>query len=124
MKKKRVIAFLLACMVVLNTIPCQQANAAKKTALSQKKITLTVGQQKKLELKNEKKKIKWSIVSGKKNISLKKKTKTSVMVKAVKKGTAKVGQFLFCVFISLAFYGATRRFYGFKTVRIMVTLVS
>ena len=61
MKKKRVIAFLLACMVVLNTIPCQQANTAKKTALSQKKITLTVGQQKKLELKNEKKKIKWSI---------------------------------------------------------------
>ena len=43
-----------------------------------------------IKLKNNKKKTKWTVISGKKNVSLSKKEKDSVMVKAKKVGKAKV----------------------------------
>ena len=53
---------------------------SKKIALNKKKVTVTVGKTVKLKLLNAKKKVKWSVKSGKKNISLSKKKKTSVVV--------------------------------------------
>ena len=74
------LSLVLVCSLVAGiTVP---VSAAKKMKLSSKKITLKVGQKKKLEVKNTAKKVKWSIKSGKKYISLSGKKKTSVVVKA------------------------------------------
>ena len=66
------------------------ASAAKKVKLNKKSISLKVGKTAKLQIKNTKKKVKWSVKSGKKYISLQKKKKKSVVIKAKKAGTAKV----------------------------------
>ena len=58
--------------------------------LSTKKLTIKVGKTAALKVKKTSKKAKWSIVSGKKNIRLTAKKKTSVKVKAVKAGKAKI----------------------------------
>ena len=71
-------------------VPTSEVSAAKKVALSTKKLTIQTGQSKKLKLKNNKKKVKWTVTSGKKNISLKNQKKTEVTVVGKKKGTAKV----------------------------------
>lgn len=82
------LSLVLVCALVAGiTVP---VSAAKKMKLSSKKITLKVGQKKKLEVKNTAKKVKWSIKSGKKYISLSGKKKTSVVVKAKKQGKAVV----------------------------------
>lgn len=82
------LSLVLVCSLVAGiTVP---VSAAKKMKLSSKKITLKVGQKKKLEVKNTAKKVKWSIKSGKKYISLTGKKKTSVVVKAKKQGKAVV----------------------------------
>ena len=82
------LSLVLVCSLVAGiTVP---VSAAKKMKLSSKKITLKVGQKKKLEVKNTAKKVKWSIKSGKKYISLFGKKKTSVVVKAKKQGKAVV----------------------------------
>ncbi len=81
-----VLAFSMACAMVLTT--AMPVAAAKKVGLSSKKITVEAGASKKLSVKNTKKKVKWSIKSGKKYVSLKKKKKTSVTVQGKKKGKA------------------------------------
>lgn len=68
----------------------KSAAAAGKVKLSKKSISLKAGKTAKLQIKNTKKKVKWSVKSGKKYISLQKKKKKSVVVKAKKAGTAKV----------------------------------
>ncbi len=78
---------LVSALVAGITVPVA---AAKKVKLSSKKITLKVGQKKKLEVKNTAKKVKWSIKSGKKYISLSNKKKTSVVIKGKKQGKAVV----------------------------------
>ena len=71
---------------------CQTAapSQAATPKLSTKKLTIKVGKTAALKVKKTSKKAKWSIVSGKKNIRLKAKKKTSVKVKAVKAGKAKI----------------------------------
>ena len=71
---------------------CQTAapSQAATPKLSAKKLTLKVGKTAALKVKKTSKKAKWSIVSGKKNIRLTAKKKTSVKVKAVKAGKAKI----------------------------------
>lgn len=64
--------------------------AAAKPTLSKKKLTVQVGKTKTLKLKNNKKKTKWTIVSGKGKVALKNKKKNSVKIVGKKKGTAKV----------------------------------
>lgn len=82
------LSLVLVCALVAGiTVP---VSAAKKMKLSSKKITIKVGQKKKLEVKNAAKKVKWSVKSGKKYISLSGKKKTSVVVKAKKQGKAAV----------------------------------
>ena len=71
---------------------CQTAapSQAATPKLSAKKLTMKVGKTAALKVKKTSKKAKWSIVSGKKNIRLTAKKRTSVKVKAVKAGKAKI----------------------------------
>ena len=71
---------------------CQTAapSQAATPKLSTKKLTIKVGKTAALKVKKTSKKAKWSIVSGKKNIRLMAKKKTSVKVKAIKVGKAKI----------------------------------
>ena len=71
---------------------CQTAapSQAATPKLSAKKLTMKVGKTAAFKVKKTSKKAKWSIVSGKKNIRLTAKKKTSVKVKAVKVGKAKI----------------------------------
>lgn len=71
---------------------CQTAapSQAATPKLSAKKLTMKVGKTAALKVKKTSKTAKWSIVSGKKNIRLTAKKKTSVKVKAVKVGKAKI----------------------------------
>ena len=71
---------------------CQTAapSQAATPKLSAKNLTIKVGKTATLKVKKTSKKAKWSIVSGKKNIRLTAKKKTSVKVKAVKAGKAKI----------------------------------
>lgn len=85
--------WMLLCLALLLAgtayIP-QKASAAKKIKLNKKSVSLNIGKKVKLKVKNANKKVKWSIKSGKKYISITNKKKTSVVVKAKKAGTAKV----------------------------------
>ncbi len=94
MKKKQFfvnsIMILLGMAMLVKSFSGQVASAAGKVVLSSKKITVQTGNSKILRLKNNKAKVTWSIKTGKKYITLAKKTKKSVKITAVKKGTAKV----------------------------------
>lgn len=92
--KPKTIAILLSCSLLLGagapgSIP-GRIQAAAKEKLSKTKLTLKKGQTKTLKVKNAKKKIKWSIVSGKKNIKLKSRKKASVKILGKKAGKARV----------------------------------
>lgn len=90
MKKRKnllaVTAILVACLVCLSDSSIE-ARAAKtaKPKLNRTKVTLTIGKTTTLKVKNSKKKFKWS-TTNKKVATVSKKG----VVKAVKKGTAKV----------------------------------
>ena len=95
MKKcKKMLAILLSLAVIVSgvvlTNPTSANATKKKVKLSAKNLTVKVGQSKKLKLKNNKKKVTWSVVSGKKCVTLKAKKKTGVTVKGKKAGKAKV----------------------------------
>lgn len=82
---------IMLCALLLLPI---EANAASKVKLSATKKTMYVGKTTKITLKNNKKKVKWSVSNGK--VKIVKSTKQYVKIKAVKKGTvtlkAKVGK--------------------------------
>lgn len=91
MKKiKKGFALLLVFVMVVSVIPQSAFAAKKKVKLSKKAVTVAVGEAVKIQLKNNKKKVKWSITSGKKNVTLSKKKKTGVTIKEKKAGKAKV----------------------------------
>lgn len=91
----KTLAWVLAFVMMLSILPATQVNAATKPKLSKTKITMTVGQSKKLKVKGISKKrakcIKWKS-SSKKVVTV---TKTG-KIKARKAGkatiTAKVGK--------------------------------
>lgn len=86
---KRIFSVLLAVAMVFACTPVS-VDAAKKPKLNKTSVTLRVGRKTTLRVKNTKKKVKWSVQSGKKYITLKNKKKTSVVVQAKRAGTAKV----------------------------------
>ena len=87
-KKTLAVALTFAMTVVMLT---QSALAAKKPVkLNKKSVSVAVGKTVKVKLKNNKKKVKWTVVSGKKNVALSKKGKTSVTIKGKRVGKAKV----------------------------------
>lgn len=80
---KKKTAVILATVLMGSSVAASapsETEAAKKVSLTPKKISVGIGQIKKLKLKNNKKKVKWSIVSGKKRIKLKAKKKTGATV--------------------------------------------
>ena len=90
-KKNLVTAVLVASMLVGSLgVTSTPADAKSKIKLSTKSVSLNGGASKTIKIKGTKKKVKWSVVRGKKNIKLKNKKKTSVKIVGVKRGTAKV----------------------------------
>ena len=91
-KKNLVTAVLVASMLVGSFgVASTPAEAKSKIKLSTTRVSLNGGASKTIKIKGTtKKKVKWSVVSGKKNIKLKNKKKTSVKIVGVKRGTAKV----------------------------------
>lgn len=83
----KLIFLFAAIAVLLSGISCL---AAGKTRLSRTKITMSEGQKKNLKLEGGSGQTAWKILSGKKNISIRKSGKRTVVITAKKKGTAKV----------------------------------
>ena len=89
-KMRRKLAVLLVFVLAFTMMPQNVLAAKKKVKLSKKSVTITVGKTVKVKLKNNKKKVKWTVVSGKKNVKLSKKKKTGVTIHGKKAGKAKV----------------------------------
>lgn len=92
MRKKNLVTAVLVASMLVGTIGVTStpAEAKSKIKLSTTRVSLNGGASKTIKIKGTKKKVKWSVVSGKKNIKLKNKKKTSVKIVGVKRGTAKV----------------------------------
>ncbi len=88
MVKKVATVIAVAAMIIVG-MPVS-ASAAKKVTLTPKTVSVKVGKSKKLTLKNNTKKVTWTIASGKKYVTLKNKKKKSVTVVGKKEGRAKV----------------------------------
>ena len=88
--RNKLVVWLTIFALLLGITPSAEVSAAKKISLSSKKLTITKGNSKTLKVKNTKKKVTWKILSGKKYITLKRKSKVAVTIKGKKKGTAKV----------------------------------
>lgn len=89
-KAKKTLAVALTFAMTVVMVP-QSALAAKKPVkLNKKSVSVAVGKTVKVKLKNNKKKVKWTVVSGKKNVALSKKGKTGVTIKGKRVGKAKV----------------------------------
>lgn len=71
------------CRVTVNS-----PQKAKTVELSSRRLTVETGRHTRLELKNNKKKVSWSIVSGKNCVQLQKKGKTGVTIVGKKAGKA------------------------------------
>ena len=87
---KKTAALVLTFIMAAAMVPQSAEAAKKKVKLDKKTVTVTVGKTVKLKLKNNKKKVKWTVISGKKNVSLSKKGKAGVTIKGKKAGKAKV----------------------------------
>ena len=87
-KKTLVVALTFAMTVVM--VPQSALAAKKQVKLNKKSVSVAVGKTVKVKLKNNKKKVKWTVVSGKKNVALSKKGKTGVTIKGKRVGKAKV----------------------------------
>ena len=73
MVKKVATVIAVAAMIIVG-MPVS-ASAAKKVTLTPKTVSVKVGKSKKLTLKNNTKKVTWTIASGKKYVTLKNKKK-------------------------------------------------
>ena len=90
MKKQKSMVLLLIFAMALSLLPQSAFAAKKKVKLNKKTVTVNVGKTVKIKLQNNKKKVKWTVTSGKKNVTLSKKKKTEVTIKGKKAGKAKV----------------------------------
>ena len=88
MKLKSIISCILILSVMLTYSSCIEAKS--NVRLSAKKLAITIGKSKTLKLCGTNKKIGFKISSGKKYIKIKRISKTSVKITALKKGYAKV----------------------------------
>ena len=84
-KLKRCWIVMGILFIMLSMIPVN-VRASEKVKLSTAKKTISIGQTCKVKLKNNKKRVKWT-VSGNK-IKILKKTKTYAKIKGIKRGTA------------------------------------
>lgn len=94
-KCKKMIALITAATMVITPFGASTSQAAKKTiSLSKAKLSLKSGKKQKILVNNSTGKkitsVKWSVTKGNNVVKLSKKTKKSVIVKAVKPGKATV----------------------------------
>lgn len=89
-KVKKTLAVALTFAMTVVMVPQSALAAKKQVKLDKKSVSVAVGKTVKVKLKNNKKKVKWAVVSGKKNVALSKKGKTSVTIKGKRVGKAKV----------------------------------
>lgn len=92
MRNKKLVMMMLAMSMVVTSFGATStsAEAKSKVRLNYNKITVRMEKSETLKLYGTKKKVKWKVVSGKKNIKLKNKKKTSVKIVGVLNGNAKV----------------------------------
>lgn len=91
MKTLKTRLLVLSCAVLfLGIIAFPVTTEAKAAKLAKTKMTLTAGESQQLKLKNNKKKVSWSVISGKQYVQLKKKSKTGVWIVGKKPGNAVV----------------------------------
>ena len=84
MRKQKSLVLLLIFAMALSLFPQTAYAAKKKVKLNKKSVIVNVGKTVKIKLKNNKKKVKWSVTSGKKKVALSKKKKTGVTIKGKK----------------------------------------
>lgn len=89
-KVKKTLAVALTFAMTVVMVPQSALAAKKQVKLNKKSVSVAVGKMVKVKLKNNKKKVKWTVVSGKKNVALSKKGKTGVTIKGKRVGKAKV----------------------------------
>lgn len=89
-KVKKTLAVALTFAMTVVMVPQSALAAKKQVKLNKKSVSVAVGKTVKVKLKNNKKKVKWTVVSGKKNVALSKKGKTGVTIKGQRVGKAKV----------------------------------
>ena len=77
-KVKKTLAVALTFAMTVVMVPQSALAAKKQVKLNKKSVSVAVGKTVKVKLKNNKKKVKWTVVSGKKNVALSKKGKTGV----------------------------------------------
>ena len=90
MKSKKLVSVLMMLTLILSQVFMSDVTCAAKIKLTKKQMTLQKGKTAVLKVKTQKPKAKWSIKSGKKCIRLSSRKKSSVKVKGIKKGTAKI----------------------------------
>lgn len=87
----KITTFLLVAAMFTGSVGmASRAEAAKKTRLKKKVVRVEVGKTVKIKLLHNKKKVKWTVKSGKKRIAIKVKKKKFAVVKGRKPGIAKV----------------------------------
>lgn len=89
-KVKKTLAVALTFAMTVVMVPQSALAAKKQVKLNKKSVSVAVGKTVKVKLKNNKKKVKWTVISGKKNVALSKKGKTGVTIKGKRVGKAKV----------------------------------
>ena len=90
---KKAVAAVMAVALVLGGVmfhPAPNLQAKAKKVRIAKSAKVTVGKTVKVKLKNNRKKVKWKVIAGKKRIKIVKKSKTYAAVKGLKKGKSKI----------------------------------
>lgn len=89
MRKSRSI-FWVACFIIMAFLIVPARAEAKTAKLNQTNLSMTAGTSRRLSLTKQKKKVAWSVISGKKYVRLSDKKKTGVKITGIKAGTARV----------------------------------
>lgn len=89
MRKSRSI-FWIACFIIMAFLVVPARAEAKTVKLNHTDVSMTVGTSKRLSLTKQKKKVAWSVISGKKYVRLSDRRKTGVKIIGLKAGTARI----------------------------------
>lgn len=87
---KIIMVLLVSAILAGSAGMASQVEAAKKVRFKNKTVNVSVGKTVKIKLLNNKKKVKWTVKSGKNKIAIKTKKKKYAVIKGKKAGTAKV----------------------------------
>ena len=85
MKAKQILCMVMAAGLILQ--PQAAASEAKKASVAKRKMTIKVGQSKKISIKNKKKKAKYTFTSSAKKVA---KVSKKGVIKGLKAGKSKI----------------------------------